>query len=207
MQRFTLRSAVWSVIGFSGACVAIAVLWSYIFSFQNVTVRYDASQGYVELINEDNQKLYPKNNQPLRLKKGEYHLQHIGDNIEPNFRKITIGDSTTRHDVTFTYTEKHLSTLLTRHRSAIHTAILKIYPNLTQNYTFAHERLYRQGDIYGAALVARDATGDNADTLRILVQKKGVAWRVVSTPPVPVLSTVDYPGISRKILVDINRAK
>ena len=68
-------------------------------------------------------------------------------------------------------------------------------------------KLYHQGEVYGAILVAKDQSSDNADTLRVLMRKENNNWVILSKPPAPILSAPSYPDINRAVLVDINQAR
>lgn len=197
------------ILSAGGGIIAVAglsLLWSYILSFQDVTFRFDASRGQIELIDEKNNKLYPKNNQTIQLTEGEYHIQNVGKNIEPNYRKLNVTDDTTTVDITYTYTKKYLDKLLQEERAPAQAALYAKYPLAKNGYRLHHEKLYGLGDIYGAVLVARTPS-DNSDTLRVLLKKQDDKWIVLSTPPTPILSAPDYPNVDADALAEINRAK
>lgn len=199
------RVILWTT-GALTTIVSLGLLWSYILSFQEVTFRYDDTLGYIELIDEHNEKIYPKHNQPIQIAEGEYHIQHVGTYIRPEYRTLTITNDTTVLDISYNYTEKHLDSLLEKVQSDVHTVLYSAYPNAKNNYQLTHEKLYRLGDIYGVALVAR-TPDDNSDTLRVLLEKKNDTWHILSKPPTPILSSPDYPDIDSAILRDINQAK
>ena len=204
-QLIRNRIILW-VTGALAAIVGLSLLWSYILSFQEVTFRFDDTLGYIELIDEHNEKLYPKNNQPIQLTEGKYHIQHVGKYIQPEYRTLTVTDDTNMLNVSYSYTETHLDNLLKKERSNVREALYTTYPKAKSDYRLVRERLYRLGDIYGAAFVARTPS-DNSDTLRVLLEKKSDGWHILSKPPTPILSSPDYPNIDAAILTDINQAK
>lgn len=206
MQRRSTR-IVLSLISIIAACVGVYALWSYVHSFQEVTFRFNSEQGYVEIVGADTQKLYPIDAQPVRLKKGEYAARNVGKNIKPEARTLTIGDATTTIDTTFNYTEAYLQSLYARERVAIEALIYQRYPKAQTDSILARGKLYHQGEYYGAILIANDPSGDNADTLRVLAEKKDGTWRLRSAPPAPVLSAPLYRDIDRAILLDINQVR
>lgn len=185
--------------------VAVWWIWSYALSFHSVTFEYDDSLGYIELTSEISEPLYPPAGQEVRLKKADYQLQTIGDNISSATRNITI-DAATTINIEFSYTQKYLDQLYTKERAAITSRIEAAYPQLTELYTVTHGSLYGRGDVYGAELIAKQS-GDHSDTLRILLQKKSGKWQVISRPPTPILSAPDYPSIDKGILRQINQAR
>lgn len=206
MSPLTLRRIILSIAGALIASIGLSLLWGYILSFQDVTFHYDEKLGQVELIDHDNHSLYPKNNQPIQLTEGEYHIQYIGDHIEPQYRAFRVTNDTTDVHISYSYTRKHLDALLDNAQPAITSTLYDAYPLAKQSYSLQHERLYELGDVYGAILVAREKS-DNSDTLRVLLEKRNGKWVVRSTPPTPVLSTPDYSSIDEATLSDINQAK
>lgn len=206
MSRPTLKRIVLLLTGGIVAIIGIGVLWGYILSFQDVTFRYDTKIGYIELIDKDNNKLYPKNNQPIQMIEGEYHIQNVGERIEPEYRKLTITNDTATIDTPFSYTEDYLDTLLKKEQADAQAVLYEAYPSAKNTYRLRHEKLYERGNIYGAILVAR-TPGDNSDTLRVVMKKQKGKWTLLSTPPSPFLGAPDYPDIDIDTLADINRAK
>lgn len=204
-QLIRNRVILW-IAGALATIVSLSLLWSYILSFQDVTFRFNDTLGYVELIDEHNGKLYPKNNQPIQLTEGEYHIQHVGKYIRPEYRTITITDDTNVINISYNYTQARLDNLLKKEQSDARDMLYTSYPKAKGDYRLVHEHLYRLGDIYGAALVAR-TSGDNSDTLRVLLEKKSDRWHILSKPPTPILSSPDYPNVDTAILTDINQAK
>ncbi|MBH2007658.1 hypothetical protein I8H83_03580 [Candidatus Saccharibacteria bacterium] len=206
MQRQSIRIAL-SLIGIIAACIGAYALWNYIYSFQEVTFRFNSAQGYVEIVGADKQKLYPIDAQPVRLKKGEYAMRNVGNNIKLEARTLTVDSTTYTINTTFNYTDSYLRSLYVHERTAIEALLRQSYPKAETDYTLARGRLYHQGEYYGAILIARDPLGDNADTLRILAEKKDGKWQLRSMPPAPILSVPFYRDVDRSILLDINQAK
>lgn len=181
-------------------------LWSYIFSFQTVTFTFDQKLGYIELLH-DNTKLYPVNNQPIKLKKGEYVARNIGTSIAPNPRTVTINETKRTLHVEFDYTQQYLDTLYESQRTSIEAGLFEKYPIIKDAYRLQYGKLYHHGEIYGASLVAIDKSGDNTDTLHVIMKKKDSSWHVASRPPTPILSAPDYPDIDASILRAINQER
>ncbi len=180
-------------------------VWVYILSFQTVTFKFDDTLGYVEIQGSDTKKLYPKNNQAVRLKKGEYTLQNIGQNITKNTRKLTLDESVNSINISFSYTREHLANLYASEADTIRASLLDAYPKITELYEIKHDKLYRKGDIFGASLVAKNQNDDNADTLKVLMKKQKGSWIVASKPPAPLLSAPLYPDVDIEILRAINK--
>lgn len=206
MNNITRRSFALTTLAAIAGISLVWWLWSYALSFQPVTFNYDDTLGYIEITSDTTEPLYPPAGQEIRLKKANYQLQTIGDDIAPRTKKITIDSDTNTVKVDFSYTSNYLKTVYAKEEPAILARIDAAYPQLTQMYTVSHGALYGRGNVYGAHLVAKQKS-DHSDTLRILLQKKSDTWQVVSKPPTPILSAPDYPAIDKEILRSINQAR
>lgn len=207
MRKIWHNKILWSTIATVVALASIYALWSYILSFQTVTFSFDTKQGYVELVDDTAQRLYPADGQELRLKKGTYYIRNVGDKIAEDAREITVDATLTAYSVEFNFTREYLDELYARESGVIQSTLIKSYPKIPELYDIRHSKLYHQGEVYGAILVAKDQSGDNADTLRVLMRKENNDWVVLSKPPVPILSIPSYPAIDRAVLIDINQAR
>lgn len=207
MNKFWLNQRFQIAAALCAALLVIYAIWTYIASFQNVTFEFDEKIGYIEIIDSHKRSLFPKNNQSIRLAKGEYQAKNIGDTIADDSRSISINNTTSKIPVAFNFTAEHLNDLYQTEKTAIEATLLTKYPQITTTYDIHQGKLYHQGDIYGALLVARDQSGDNADTLRVLMQKRGDEWILRSKPPTPILSAPLYSDIDKNILRAINQAK
>jgi len=190
----------------TAASIGIYLLWSYILSFQTVTFSFDSSQGYIEITRGDTETFYPPNGQSIELKKGEYRMTHVGDSLQKDVQNIRIDDDTSTIDVDFSFTQAYLNELYDKEKEAINTQLTDTYPTVTQRYNLSEARLYADGTIFGATLRAKDSSGDNSDSLRLLMQKESGNWRVTATPA-PVLTVVQYPDVPRDILLRINQVR
>lgn len=78
------------------------------------------------------------------------------------------------------------------------------YPKIKTEYVINQGKLYDQGQWYGTTLTYRGKDTMNRDTLRVLMQKKDGIWVVRTTPPAPLLSTIEYPDVPKSVLHAIN---
>ena len=88
---------------------------------------------------------------------------------------------------------------------AIQVVITSSFPQLSQLYMIEKERLFEQGQWYGAILTYKGTDSDNRDTLRLILQKKGEKWIIRTTPPQIIVSSVTYPDIPKTILDTLNK--
>jgi hypothetical protein len=87
----------------------------------------------------------------------------------------------------------------------IQTILTTKYPKITTDYAINQGKLYGDGNWYGTTLTYKGTDNDNRDTLRVLFQKQKGAWIIRTTPPQPLLSTVEYPDVPKSILQAINK--
>lgn len=207
MKRFLTNKVTLSFAALAVAIAGVLILWSYIFSFQTVTFHFDSRLGYIELSGNGQPNFYPADSQPVKLKKGVYKIKNVGSRIAANSREQTVNSTTEQVTVHFNYTRQYLDSLYTSEKATIETSLIARYPKIAISYDIVHDKLYHQGEIYGAVLVARDQLSDNSDTLRVLMEKKDGKWIVLTKPPVPVLGAPLYPSVDRQILADINQAQ
>lgn len=205
-MQFAGKKGFWTLI-ILGIGLLCFVAWRYVDSFATVTFTFNPTHGNVQLTSTQHGEISVLNNQPLRLKKGEYTLSSFGKNVNPSSDVVQVDGSWQTRKISFFFTREYLAKLYQEEEPAISAVITRDYPTLSDQYSITSEALYGRGDYYGATLVFRDMTSQQRDKLRILLKKKDGEWRVLSKPPVQILSVHDYPSVPRDILVAINQAK
>jgi hypothetical protein len=101
--------------------------------------------------------------------------------------------------------QSELASMLIDESPAINLALVSAVENVGDLYTVTSEKLYGDGKWYGAILIYKGTDENNRDTLRVLMQKKEGEWIVRTTPPRPLLNTVELPDVPKTILQDLNR--
>lgn len=101
--------------------------------------------------------------------------------------------------------QDELAQLYTQEQTAIETTIHSTLPSLAENYTIERARLYDDGSWYGAILQYRGLDSNNRDTLRLVLQKKEKTWTLRTSPPQPLVSSIDLPEAPTTMLDDLNR--
>lgn len=98
---------------------------------------------------------------------------------------------------------------LTKQLAVEEPEILKVintnYPQIATSYVINKGKLYGDGSWYGTTLTYTGTDTMSRDTLRILMQKQGDDWKLLTTPPQILLSTVEFPDVPKEILKDINQ--
>lgn len=93
---------------------------------------------------------------------------------------------------------------LEQERTSIIAVLVAAYPKVKTDYAVAQGKLYDKGQWFGTTLTYKGKDDANRDTLRVLMEKKDGKWTLRTTPPQPLLSTVEYPDVPRSILTTIN---
>ncbi len=145
----------------------------------------------------------------LRLKNGEYVVViPAGTVYEPQVQEFAVDAS--RKDVVVLprYSSQTLESQLNEQRSDIRSMLYAQYDFLNPKkrlYVFLDEKIHLQGEWYTATVRELIPGRNKSDIYRIVAQKKGGKWVLVTTPPDLVISNVRYPDIPREVLLDLNR--
>lgn len=99
----------------------------------------------------------------------------------------------------------NLTDQLKTERPTIIGVLTTAYPKIKADYMIAEGKLYGQGEWYGTVLTYHGKDTMNRDTLRVLMEKKHGIWTLRTTPPEPLLSTVEFPDAPRTVLQAINQ--
>ncbi len=103
-----------------------------------------------------------------------------------------------------TMTKKDLAARLKKEQSTILGVLTTAYPKIKTDYSINQGQLFGKGEWYGTTLTYKGTDSMNRDTLRVLMQKKHGVWTLRTTPPVPLLSTVEFPDVPKSVLQEIN---
>lgn len=185
----------------------LLLLISYINSFVNVNFRLprQVDKVIVSGINNSEAGFEVTDQRQFRIKKGQYSLKLIGQNIDQTARTVEIKQPQTI-EIDYNYNQQYLEKLLNSEQAEILNLINQKYPKIADLYNIERPRLYQKGEIFGANLVFKDQKADNRDTLKILLLKQKNNWQILSNPPAPILSKQDYPQINPETLTKINRS-
>ena len=103
-------------------------------------------------------------------------------------------------------TKAELEKKLVSEMPAITNVLITEYPLIATTYTVEQGQLFDQGQWFGTTMTYRGTDSDNRDTLRVLMEKKGDTWKLLTKPPRPLLSKKDFPNVPVSILKKINQA-
>lgn len=187
---------------------------SYRDSFQTVTVTTHKpfTLTLYAPLNTDESNAYDKSkvffvapdSEKFRVKKGVYVYAVSGGSDYQEFSaQITVGAKPVHLTAPqLNYTPAKLASMLAKEQPAINSVINTAYPSQMQLYSIQGNKLYGNGQWFGAKLVPNDPR--TYDTLRIILKKEGSTWQIVTTPPEIVISQPVYPQIPAYILSDLN---
>lgn len=186
-------------------CIAATLGMNYLASLQKVTFVYDQNQGNVSLTgNHITDKMNITPNKEFTLPKGTYQIHISGDNAKSDVRTLNIQDTPITQTIPISLPDKKLQELLGKELPAINILIDKQYPTLMSLYTIK-DTLYDRGQWYGAVLTYKGTDNDNRDTLRLIAHKDAGQWKLITTPPQPLVSTQEFPSVPREIIDTLNR--
>lgn len=181
-------------------------------STESVTVRiYNLSdhESSVEDYKDKTPLKETNSNIDLRLKNGEYVVvTPAGTVYEPQVQEFSV--DSTRKDVVISprYNSQNLESQLNKQRSDIRSMLYAQYEFLNPKkrlYTFLDEKLHLQGEWYTATVRELIPGRNKSDIYRLVAQKEGDKWILITTPPDLIISNVRYPDIPREVLLDLNR--
>lgn len=102
------------------------------------------------------------------------------------------------------FTDSKLEEIRKEEFNNIKNSLIKSYPNIEKLYDIQPGKLYKKGEWYGTTLQYIGEDYINADTLRLIAQKKSNNWVLITKPPNITLSKFSYPLIPFDVLDDVN---
>lgn len=190
--------------------VVVVSVFSYTNSRQTVLVRYkNISKVTIQKIGEgarslDKETVYKKSGEEIKVFKGHYLLKYVGsDGYASDYQTIDVKDKPISVSLDPDYSEKKLSSILEQEFEIIKAVLSTKYQNIG-DYNIQKGKLYKKGQWYGTTLQYIGDDYFNFDTLRLVMEKKGGTWQLVTDPPNIILGSKDYPNIPLDVLVDIN---
>lgn len=187
--------------------ISFTMFW-IINSYHKVTFRYDHERGSVTLIkpNSSDQPIEVKSGRPLTLREGDYILKRKGENIIESEQTVKVTQDET-FDINLYFTNRYLDRLYDFERGDIEPVLYEAYPKAQATYNLKNGRLYVDGTVYGATLEHIDDNNQNRDSLKVLMKKDGNEWKLLTKPPIPILSQPLYPDIPIDVITQINRGR
>ena len=200
-KRFLLISGLIVIL-----VIAVFIAVGYFLSLQKVTLVYNPTQGDVYLTGDRIEgRMSTTSGKEMSLPKGVYQIHIAGDNAQPDTRALIVQEDPITQTVPISFPTKVLDAQLTKETPAIIEHITSKFPQMLSLYTVNRGKLYDRGDWYATTLTYIGSDKDNRDTLRLVMQKVSGQWKLITTPPRPLLSIVEYPGVPKTILDDINK--
>lgn len=193
--------------------IGLLAYYNWYSSFANLIVSsnprgevtlYEA--GFIDgssfIVEESAQKL--ADGERVRIKKGNYLIIYKKGGYSTVERPVEL-ESDQNISIKPTRTPDSLTKSLSDERHAIHQALSNRYPSILEQYRIDYEKLYNQGEWYGAILYYNNEASLQRDSVRIILRLTKGTWTVY-TKPLLNISRMEYSGIPRDILEDINQA-
>lgn len=145
----------------------------------------------------------------ISLKQGSYVVANKKNNdYEQQAETVTLDKKPAEITMKATYSNNKLADLLTANRSAVQQAVTTAIP-LAKNYKFGAEKLFQNGDWYGATLIPNLSIEQErvtyVDKYHVIAHKESGTWKVLTPVPSLILSQVAYPDIPFDVLSETNK--
>ncbi|MDO8336608.1 MAG: hypothetical protein Q7T74_07610 [Candidatus Saccharibacteria bacterium] len=191
----------------------VVSIFGYINSQQTVSVKYkNISKVTIQKIGQGSKSLgketvYKKSGEKITLMKGSYLLKYTGiDGYASDYENINLNEKPVFISLDPDYSNSRLSSILEDNFEDIKIILNAKYKNMS-DYNIQKGKLYKKGQWYGTTLQYSGNDVFNYDTLRLVMEKKGDTWRLVTSPPNIILSSKDYPNIPVDVLRDVNNVQ
>lgn len=201
------------IIAFIITVVALSGLISiatYLLSFRTVTfsvTRENLSLNvYSGTDREHKNKISEvRDKDTLRLQEGSYQAIPTDPNYDDLPLYFTVEKSDKTVDLTPTYSQARLDSLLNEELQTIQTLLRSTYPRINTTFELAKGKLYREGQWYATTLTQiPENRGDIGDIYHVVMFKKDGQWAIIHKPSL-VLTTGEHKDVPLDILQDANR--
>lgn len=187
---------------------------NYLNSLQKLTIRYKnvrnivIIEDFIANNSADNSKIIAtvnKSGETITLPKKNYFIQYkpmngyVGKNIS-----LALFDEKKSVIIDPDFTDNRLEEIRKVEFNNIKNSLIKSYPNIEKLYNIQPGKLYKKGEWYGTTLQYIGGDFTNADTLRLITNKKLGKWILITKPPSITLDRFLYPSIPIDILDDVN---
>lgn len=209
------RKQITILVVVSALLIIGAMSYSYITSFQRITVRtsQDATGSTVKIYKKEADQQPVAENIGLdtetKLKKGIYVVEFSGSDYEKQRIDVTLGESPQTVVITPRYSQNKLGDMFSAEKPDIYRVIHREIPQTTDNFEISEGKLYQLGEWFGGKIHQRQTSEEERqgyiDTFRVVLKKENGEWKIVTDPPEIIISHVKYPDIPRDILVDLNK--
>lgn len=140
----------------------------------------------------------------IRIKKGDYIVKsRENEEYASQSKPVTVGSKPSQVSIDPDYSSKKLDNLLKNELLSIKRSIFTAYPVIESDYSFSKMSLLKKGDWFSTLLVSKKSTPNN-DTLRLVAQKQGNTWVIITRPPAIVINAAQYKSIPSDVITNIN---
>ncbi len=193
--------------------LGVSLVFNYINSQQTIRIEYkniskvtlrEVSNGARSLGKEIT---FSKSGNTIKIPKGRYQLKFSGDTgYASDYKTVNLEDKPVFISLDPDYSKQKLDSLLDNEVGSIQSTLMNKYRGMT-DYNIQRGKLYKKGQWYATTLQYHGSDVFNYDTLRLVMEKKGDTWQLVTNPPSIILTKQDFPYIPLEVLNDVNNAQ
>lgn len=194
--------------------IIIYTFINYIDSIQQVTINYKhvsnvvIFEDFVANNSPENNKsvtVIKKSGETITLPKKNYFINYTPEKgYEDKNISLALFDNKKNISIDPDFSAEKLELARKKEFSFIKQSLAQKYPDIENLYSIQTGKLYKKGQWYATTLQYIGEDYVNADSLRLVMKKKGGKWELITTPPSITLSKYNYPSIPLDILDDIN---
>lgn len=149
-----------------------------------------------------------ESNKAYTLWKGNYIISYTpSEGYEKKDIYVSLFDEQKNIQIDPHYTETKLEDMRKKEFTTIKSSLQTKLAAITRDYTIQPGKLYGRGEWYGTTLQYIGDYPDNADTLRVVMNKQNNSWQIATQPPAISLSKYIYKDIPKYILDDVNNSQ
>ncbi len=201
------------LIVFVSMISVFAFVFSSINSQQTIAVKYkNISKVTIQKIGEgsrtlEKETIYKESGEKIKVSKGRYLLKYTGsDGYASDYENFDVANKPVYISLNPDYSDQRLSSILEGEFENIKTVLSTKYQNIG-DYNIQKGKLYKKGQWYATTLQYDGDDMFNYDTLRLVMEKRGGVWQLVTDPPNIILGSKNYPNIPIDILRDVNNVQ
>lgn len=164
----------------------------FILSFHKVSLKLVSGVTTVQVYSSHDSLLKTVNaSRDISLQNGSYYIKPSGNHIDISKINFTVNNKDTSITINPDYSTEYLASLLKTEASSIQQTLTSTYGTTLNGFYVNPGYLYQKGGWYGTTLTQKvEVSGDTGDVYRIILQKKGDAWAVITKPQLVLSSSV-----------------
>lgn len=217
ISKSRLLAIIISILVIIGG-LGLYAYWSYVNSFQNVTVDnprnasislyqvFEADDGHDHDESEHHEiNTFKDVTNRIDLRPGEYCLKSTDTKYSAEDVCFEVKDKAVSVSINPSLSSDYLDSLLTDDlKQQLETIVATKYAPLMNGYVLKSGALFNEGEWYGATLTTIIEPNDRGDVYRVLLHNESNEWKIVGYPQL-YLNKYDYPNVPVSVLEATNK--